>query len=59
MKKLEALGYLTPDNADAHNNLGQRYQERGDYLKAIEEYKAAVAMRPGFHSAYNNIAVCY
>jgi len=59
MKKLEALGYLTPDNADAHNNLGQRYQDRGDYLKAIEEYKAAVAMRPGFHSAYNNMAVCY
>ena len=59
MKKLEALGYLTPDNADAHNNLGQRYQERGDYLKAIDEYKAAVAMRPNFHSAYNNMAVCY
>jgi len=59
MKKLEALGYLTPDNADAHNNLGQRYQERGDFLKAVEEYKKAVALRPGFHSAYNNMAVCY
>lgn len=59
MKKLEALGYLTPDNADAHNNLGQRYQERGDYLKAIEEYKKALALRPRFHSVYNNIAVCY
>jgi len=59
MKKLEALGYLTPDNADAHNNLGQRYQERGDFLRAIEEYKKAIAMRPDFHSAWNNMAVCY
>ncbi len=59
MKKLEALGYLTPDNADSHNNLGQRYQERGDYRKAIEEYNKAIAMRPNFYSAYNNIAVCY
>jgi tetratricopeptide (TPR) repeat protein len=59
MKKLEALGYLTPDNADAHNNLGQRYQERGEFLKAVEEYKKAIALRPDLYTAYNNIAVCY
>ncbi|MCI0451190.1 MAG: tetratricopeptide repeat protein, partial [Candidatus Latescibacteria bacterium] len=59
MKKLEALGYLTPDNADAHNNLGQRYQQRGEYAKAVEAYQKAIEMRPSFHSAYNNLAVCY
>jgi Flp pilus assembly protein TadD len=59
MKKLEALGYLTPDNADAHNNLGQRYQERGEFTKAIAAYKQAIAMRPNFYGAYNNLAVCY
>jgi Flp pilus assembly protein TadD len=59
MKKLEALGYLTPDNADAHNNLGQRYQQQGEFQKAIDEYKKAIAMRPNFHGAYNNLAVCY
>ncbi|MDH3197258.1 MAG: alkaline phosphatase family protein [Candidatus Krumholzibacteria bacterium] len=59
MKKLEALGYLTPDNADAHNNLGQRYKERGEYLKAIEEYRRAIALRPDFPAAYNNMGVCY
>lgn len=59
MKKLEALGYLTPDNADAHNNLGQRYQQRGEFEKAIEAYQEAIAMRPNFYSAYNNLAVCY
>ncbi len=59
MKKLEALGYLTPDNADAHNNLGQRYQQRGEYVKAIEAYRQAIEMRPNFYGAYNNLAVCY
>jgi predicted AlkP superfamily phosphohydrolase/phosphomutase/Flp pilus assembly protein TadD len=59
MKKLQALGYLEMDNADQQNNLGQRYQERGEFLKAIESYKKAIDMRPGFYSAYNNMAVCY
>ncbi|HEX5132455.1 MAG TPA: alkaline phosphatase family protein [Candidatus Krumholzibacteria bacterium] len=59
MKKLEALGYLTPDNADAKNNLGQRYQQRGEFEKAIEAYQAAIAMRPNFYAAFNNLAVCY
>jgi Flp pilus assembly protein TadD len=59
LKKLEALGYLAPDNADALNNLGQRYQQLGEYRKAIEEYRKAIEMRPNFHSAYNNLAVCY
>jgi tetratricopeptide (TPR) repeat protein len=59
MKKLEALGYLAPDNADALNNLGQRYQQTGEYQKAIVEYKKAIAMRPNYHSVYNNLAVCY
>lgn len=63
MKKLGALGYVnadpTPDNADALNNLGQRYEQRGEYEKAIAEYKKAIALRPDFHIAYNNLAVCY
>jgi predicted AlkP superfamily phosphohydrolase/phosphomutase/Flp pilus assembly protein TadD len=59
MKKLEALGYLTPDNPDALHNLGQRYQQKGEYQKAIESYKKAIAMRPTFYNAYNNLATCY
>ena len=59
MKKLEALGYLAPDNPDALHNLGQRYQQQGDYKKAIENYKKAIAMRPTFYNAYNNLATCY
>jgi len=59
MKKLEALGYLASDNADALNNLGQRWERRGEYEKAIEQYQQAIALRPNFYSAYNNLAVCY
>jgi Flp pilus assembly protein TadD len=59
LKKLEALGYITPENPDAHNNLGQRYQEQGKYEEAIEEFKKALALNPNFPSALNNIGVCY
>ena len=59
LKKLEALGYITPESPDAYNNLGQRYQEQGQYDKAIEQFKKALAVNPNFPSALNNIAVCY
>ncbi len=59
MKKLEALGYLAPDNPDALHNLGQRYQQQREFQKAIDLYKKAIAMRPSFYNAYNNLATCY
>jgi len=59
LKKLEALGYVTPDNPDAYNNLGQRLQEQGKYLEAIEEFKKALAINPNFPGALNNLGVCY
>ena len=59
MEKLEALGYLAPDNPDALHNLGQRYQHQREFQKAIEQYRKAIAMRPSFYNAYNNLATCY
>jgi Flp pilus assembly protein TadD len=59
IKKLEALGYLTPDNPDALNNLGQRYQKEGEFEKAIAEFKKALALRPNFAAALNNLGICY
>jgi Flp pilus assembly protein TadD len=59
LKKLEALGYITPENPDAYNNLGQRYQEQGEYEKAIEQFEKALEINPNFPSALNNIGVCY
>ena len=57
LKKLEALGYITPENPDAHNNLGQRYQEQGKYEEAIEEFKKALALKPNDVYAMNNLAI--
>ncbi|MBP2681098.1 MAG: Type phosphodiesterase / nucleotide pyrophosphatase [Candidatus Krumholzibacteriota bacterium] len=59
LRKLEALGYITPESPDAYNNLGQRYQEQGQYDKAIEQFKKALAINPNFPGALNNIGVCY
>ncbi len=59
LKKLEALGYITPDNPDAHNNLGQRYQEQGKFREAVKEFEKALAINPNFPSAWNNLGVCY
>ncbi len=59
LRKLEALGYITPENPDAHNNLGQRLQDRGKYVEAVEEFKKALAINPSFPAALNNLGVCY
>ena len=59
IEKLEALGYITPENPDAHNNLGQRYQQNGEFEKAVAEFKKALELNPNFPSALNNLGVCY
>ena len=55
LKKLEALGYITSDSPDAHNNLGQRLQAQGKYGEAIEEFKKALAINPNFPAVLNNL----
>jgi Tfp pilus assembly protein PilF len=59
LKKLEALGYITLDNPDALNNLGQRYQKEGEIEKAIVEFKKSLALRPNHAGTLNNLGVCY
>jgi predicted AlkP superfamily phosphohydrolase/phosphomutase len=59
MRKLEALGYITVENPDALNNLGQRYQNQGEFEKAIAEFKKALALRPNHAGTLNNLGVSY
>jgi tetratricopeptide (TPR) repeat protein len=48
----------SPHSALAHFCLGQSYQKDGDARRAIEQYRAAIALGPA-ESAHNNIAVLY
>jgi Tfp pilus assembly protein PilF len=59
LKRLEALGYITPENPDALNNLGQRLQKQGKYEQAIVEFEKAIELRPNFSKALNNLGTCY
>ena len=59
MKKLEALGYLTPDNPDALKNLGLRYQKEGKHEKAIEQFEKALELQPNCAATFNNLGICY
>ena len=59
MRKLEALGYLTPDNPNALNNLGLRYQKEGEHEKAIEQFEKALEIQPNNAVAHNNLGISY
>ncbi len=40
-------------------NLGVSYQNRKDYVKAIEAYKRAIELDPNYIEAYNNLGILY
>jgi Tfp pilus assembly protein PilF len=46
-------------NANAYNNLGNAYYSKGLADKAIEQYQAALKIRPDFIEMYNNIGNIY
>ena len=41
-------------NHEAHNQLGKFWEEKGEFLKAIEQYKEAQAQPFGHAEAYEN-----
>ncbi len=46
-------------NAEAHNNLGLLYQEKGLTGEAIQEFERALFIDPNYVRAYNNLGVTY
>jgi tetratricopeptide (TPR) repeat protein len=46
---------LLPQDAAAHNNLGNALGERGRYDDAVTSYRRALALRPDFAEAHNNL----
>lgn len=49
---------ISPD-ADAYNNRGNAYDDKGVYDKAIDDYNHAIELRPDEVVAYNNRGVTY
>ena len=67
-KNLELIKMLTEkqssnassnNDAEAYNNRGNAYYEKGDYDRAIAEYTEAIRLDPNFAEAYNNRGSVY
>ncbi|MBI5747750.1 MAG: tetratricopeptide repeat protein [Nitrospinae bacterium] len=50
---------LDPNYAQAYNNRGVAYYDKGQHDRAIEDYNKAIALDPNLASAYNNRGVAY
>jgi len=54
-----AAARTSPSSPQNHNNLGDLYGKRGDLKRAVEEFKKAIELRPGYADAYHNLANVY
>jgi len=48
---------IYPDYIQAHNALGVRFLQRGEYQKALGEHDAALALDPRFAQTHQNLAL--
>lgn len=46
---------LSPNDADAHNNLGKALQDSGQLENAVLIYRRALQLKPDFTEAHNNL----
>lgn len=54
-----AAAKTSPSSPQNHNNLGDLYARRGEFDKAVEEFKTAIALLPNYGDAYHNLANTY
>lgn len=48
---------INPENAPAHNNLGNAFAQKGLFAGAIREYREAVKIDPDYTMAYYNLGM--
>lgn len=58
-ENLEALVAAYPNDERAHFNMGGFYFGQQDYSKAIEHYKKATELAPGYSTAFNILGYAY
>ncbi|MFH1573352.1 MAG: tetratricopeptide repeat protein, partial [Acidobacteriota bacterium] len=58
-ERLAALGYVDKDGPNVHNNLAQSYLERGEYEKALAEYRRAIELEPKSARLWSNLGMAY
>ncbi len=58
-QRLESLGYLNPESANAYNNLGLLYRQEGAYDEAVRAFKKAIELAPDVAAFYDNLGVAY
>ena len=46
---------LNPESAEAHNNLGITLAQLGRLEEAVQEWRRALAIKPGFVDAERNL----
>lgn len=56
---LEIPGYSTENPGQAHYALGSVYSEKGDRVRAVEEFEKAISYNPNLAEAYVNLGSIY
>jgi tetratricopeptide (TPR) repeat protein len=50
---------VAPDSVESYCNLGNAFKDSGQYEKALDNYKHAIQLRPGFAEAHFNCAMVH
>lgn len=59
LERALAEGLATYDEAEVRTILGKAYKNVGRYEDAIAMHEAALALRPQYHKAWNNLGIVY
>ncbi len=59
LEKLLEAARLEPKNADVHHEIAVVYRNLGKYQEALRHFQRALALRPRFPEAWNNLGTLY